>query len=213
MGVLGRLILADDQWEQISAHIIGDERARGSFGRDNRMFLEAALWIMRKGQVGSANASSACSRRLSRGTTQQTRSIKPAANSPVVANTGSSDLPPPGVTAASMSRASVWPAAIPSITEARRCWWDRSTRLVRDDPGQEDNEPGIMSCQRPTVQRCSTASLAESRRSALERAVRESGRKSARSAFRRSRPKADSGDALLPIQVWPRADRPLRSVR
>ncbi len=121
MGVLGRLILADDQWEQISAHIIGDERARGSFGRDNRMFLEAALWIMRKGQVGSANASSACRRRLSRGTTQQTRSTRPAPIRVCAAITGSSDLPPPGATAARMSRASVCPPAIARTTLKRRC--------------------------------------------------------------------------------------------
>lgn len=49
MGVLDRLILADDHWERISAHIIGDERSRGSSGRDNRMFIEAVLWIVRTG--------------------------------------------------------------------------------------------------------------------------------------------------------------------
>ena len=49
MGVLDRLILHDDQWERMSAHIIGDERTRGSSGRDNRMFVEAVLWIVRTG--------------------------------------------------------------------------------------------------------------------------------------------------------------------
>ena len=49
MGVLDRLILRDDQWERISAHIIGDERTRGSSGHDNRMFVEAVLWIVRTG--------------------------------------------------------------------------------------------------------------------------------------------------------------------
>ncbi len=48
MGVLDRLILRDDQWERVSAHI-GDERTRGSSGRDNRMFVEAVLWIVRTG--------------------------------------------------------------------------------------------------------------------------------------------------------------------
>ena len=37
MGVLDRLILRDDQWERMSAHIIGDQRTRGSSGRDNRI--------------------------------------------------------------------------------------------------------------------------------------------------------------------------------
>jgi putative transposase len=49
MGVLDRLILRDDQWERMSAHIIGDERTRGSSGRANRMFVEAVVWIVRTG--------------------------------------------------------------------------------------------------------------------------------------------------------------------
>lgn len=49
MGVLDRLILCDDQWELMSANIIGDERTRGFSGRDNRMFVEAVLWIVRTG--------------------------------------------------------------------------------------------------------------------------------------------------------------------
>ena len=49
MGVLDRLVLSEDQWKRISAHIIGDERTRGSSGRDNRMFVEAVLWIVRTG--------------------------------------------------------------------------------------------------------------------------------------------------------------------
>jgi transposase len=49
MGALDRLILLDDQRERMSQHIIGDERTRGSSGRDNRMFVEAVLWIVRTG--------------------------------------------------------------------------------------------------------------------------------------------------------------------
>ena len=49
MGVLDRLVLQDDQWERMSQYIIGDERTRGSSGRDNRMFVEAVLWIVRTG--------------------------------------------------------------------------------------------------------------------------------------------------------------------
>jgi transposase len=49
MGVLDRLILRDEQWARISPHIIGDDRTRGSSGRDNRMFVEAVLWIVRTG--------------------------------------------------------------------------------------------------------------------------------------------------------------------
>jgi putative transposase len=49
LGVLDRLILSDGQWARISTHIIGDERTRGQSGRDNRMFVEAVLWIVRTG--------------------------------------------------------------------------------------------------------------------------------------------------------------------
>jgi transposase len=47
MGALDRLMLKDEQWERMARHIIGDERTRGSSGRDNRMFVEAVLWIVR----------------------------------------------------------------------------------------------------------------------------------------------------------------------
>lgn len=49
MGVLDRLLLSDTAWERMAPHIIGDERCRGSSGRDNRMFVEAVLWIVRTG--------------------------------------------------------------------------------------------------------------------------------------------------------------------
>lgn len=49
MGVRKRLILRDDQWDRIAPHIIGDERSRGSSGRNNRLFVEAVLWIVRTG--------------------------------------------------------------------------------------------------------------------------------------------------------------------
>ena len=40
-----RLVLSDGQWERIAPHIIGDERTRGSSGRDN----PAVLWLVRTG--------------------------------------------------------------------------------------------------------------------------------------------------------------------
>lgn len=44
-----RPILRDDQWARISRHLIGDERTRGSSGRDNRLYVEGMLWIVRTG--------------------------------------------------------------------------------------------------------------------------------------------------------------------
>lgn len=49
MGVLDRLILSDEQWERMSGHILGRPESRGSTGRDNRMFVEGVLWIVRSG--------------------------------------------------------------------------------------------------------------------------------------------------------------------
>jgi putative transposase len=49
MGVLDRLVLNDAAWARMAVHIIGDERSRGTSGRDNRMFVEAVLWIVRTG--------------------------------------------------------------------------------------------------------------------------------------------------------------------
>ncbi len=47
MGI--RLVLSDGQRERIAPHIIGDTRTRGSSGRDNRLFVEAVLWLVRTG--------------------------------------------------------------------------------------------------------------------------------------------------------------------
>ncbi|MFV0293975.1 MAG: transposase, partial [Paracoccus sp. (in: a-proteobacteria)] len=49
MGTLERLVVCDRLWERLSAHIISDGRTRGSSGRDNRMFVQAVLWIIRTG--------------------------------------------------------------------------------------------------------------------------------------------------------------------
>ena len=44
-----RLVLNDTQWEAISGLIIGRADQRGSTGRNNRMFVEGVLWIVRTG--------------------------------------------------------------------------------------------------------------------------------------------------------------------
>jgi putative transposase len=49
MGVQDRLILSDAQWDRMSEHILGRPDTRGSTGRDNRMFVEGVLWIVRCG--------------------------------------------------------------------------------------------------------------------------------------------------------------------
>src|SRR5215831_3731899 len=46
---MDRLVLSDGQWEQISGLIIGRPDQKGSTGRDNRMFVEGVLWIVRTG--------------------------------------------------------------------------------------------------------------------------------------------------------------------
>lgn len=46
---MDRLVLSDEQWARISGLIIGRPDQRGSTGRDNRMFMEGVLWIVRTG--------------------------------------------------------------------------------------------------------------------------------------------------------------------
>lgn len=52
MGVLDRLVLSDDAWERMAPLIIGRPDQKGSTGRDNRMFVEGVLWIVRTGSPG-----------------------------------------------------------------------------------------------------------------------------------------------------------------
>ena len=49
MGVMDRLVLSERQWEQIAPLIIGRPDQKGSTGRNNRMFVEGVLWIVRTG--------------------------------------------------------------------------------------------------------------------------------------------------------------------
>ena len=44
---MDRLILTDEQWRRVSGLIIGRSDQRGSTGRNNRMFVEGVLWIVR----------------------------------------------------------------------------------------------------------------------------------------------------------------------
>jgi len=46
---MDRRVLGDEQWDRISGLIIGRPDQRGSTGRDNRMFVEGVLWIVRTG--------------------------------------------------------------------------------------------------------------------------------------------------------------------
>src|SRR3977135_1900862 len=47
-----RLVLSDAAWERIAPLIIGRPDQKGSTGRDNRMFVEGVLWIVRTGSAG-----------------------------------------------------------------------------------------------------------------------------------------------------------------
>jgi transposase len=44
-----RLVLRDDQWERIAPLLPGKEGDPGRSGEDNRLFVEAVLWIARTG--------------------------------------------------------------------------------------------------------------------------------------------------------------------
>lgn len=49
MATLDRLVLSDAQWARMSGLIAGRPETPGSTGRDNRLFVEAVLWIVRTG--------------------------------------------------------------------------------------------------------------------------------------------------------------------
>ena len=49
LGVMDRLVLSDAQWARIAGLIIGRPDQRGATGRDNRMFVEGVLWVVRTG--------------------------------------------------------------------------------------------------------------------------------------------------------------------
>ena len=49
MGVLDRLVLCDGAWARMSPPIIDRPDQKGSTGRDNRMFVEGVLWVVRTG--------------------------------------------------------------------------------------------------------------------------------------------------------------------
>lgn len=44
-----RLILSDTQWDKMAPHCKGKQSDRGRSGTDNRLFVEAVLWIARTG--------------------------------------------------------------------------------------------------------------------------------------------------------------------
>jgi putative transposase len=49
LGVLDRLVLSDAAWARMAPLVIGRPDQKGSTGRDNRMFVEGVLWIVRTG--------------------------------------------------------------------------------------------------------------------------------------------------------------------
>ena len=44
-----RTILRDDQWERLAPLLPGKSTDRGVTAKDNRLFIEAVLWIVRTG--------------------------------------------------------------------------------------------------------------------------------------------------------------------
>ena len=46
---MGRIVLRDDQWERLAPLLPGKNSDCGVTAKDNRLFLEAVLWIARTG--------------------------------------------------------------------------------------------------------------------------------------------------------------------
>jgi transposase len=49
LGLMDRLVLSEAAWERMAPLIIGRPVQTGSTGRDNRVFVEGVLWIVRTG--------------------------------------------------------------------------------------------------------------------------------------------------------------------
>ena len=49
LGAIDRLLLNDARWARISGLALGRPETPGSTGRDNRMFVEGVLWVVRTG--------------------------------------------------------------------------------------------------------------------------------------------------------------------
>jgi transposase len=46
---MGRFVLTDAQWAKMAPHCLGKPKDPGRSGKDNRLFVEAVLWIVRTG--------------------------------------------------------------------------------------------------------------------------------------------------------------------
>ena len=49
LGFDGPFVSSDAAWERMAPLVIGRPDQKGSTGRDNRMFVEGVLWIVRTG--------------------------------------------------------------------------------------------------------------------------------------------------------------------
>ncbi|WP_414712617.1 transposase [Sphingobium sp.] len=47
---MDRFVLTDAQWAQMEPHCLGKATDPGRSGRNNRLFMEAVLWIVRTGR-------------------------------------------------------------------------------------------------------------------------------------------------------------------
>ena len=47
---MDRFVLTDAQWAKMEPHCLGREGGSGRNGADNRLFLEAVLWVVRTGR-------------------------------------------------------------------------------------------------------------------------------------------------------------------
>jgi hypothetical protein len=62
---MDRFVLADAQWAKMEPLCLGKPSDPGPSGKDNRLFVEAVLWIARTGSRGSMRPPSHTARPLS----------------------------------------------------------------------------------------------------------------------------------------------------
>jgi transposase len=65
---MGRFVLTDAQWAKMESRCLGKPGDPGRSGKDNRLFVEAVLWIVRTGSPARAVHGAICRVRSGTGT-------------------------------------------------------------------------------------------------------------------------------------------------
>ena len=72
-----RLVLTDAQWAKMGPHCLGKPTDPGRSGGDNRLFVEAVLWIARTGSPDNPSATTTLSTRRAASDSASSTGLRP----------------------------------------------------------------------------------------------------------------------------------------